>query len=757
MIYHNLLEKQLRNHHHLLEKRDLDPLLAEINSTYIEADKDRTRTDRAINLMVEELEEVNKSLTQQVETRTSELKSIELLLESTMQNAEQGIFIIDENEQIQLCNNRAMEMLDIPAEFIAKKPFYKELLQFHVENGEYKHLSEEFMKFVLGGGIKDSPPLYERKRPNGKIMEVRTVLLKNGGAMRVFSDITERKITEENVKIAERQYRSLFENTLIGLYRADIDGKITKINRILCNWHGIENEEDFLNSNHTGQRRLRDYIDENREKEFRYLLFNDGKITDFISEVRNHHTGKAMWISETAWLVKDKRGNPISYDGTVTDITERIHNQSRISFLALHDTLTGLPNRAYLLDKLDEMLRNNETDVAVHFIDLDRFKIVNDTYGHATGDELLKQVAKRLNACIRRGDFIARLGGDEFAIIQSNAYDQKEMAALAKRVIKLVAGNYKLGRHKANIGASIGISCVRDVGNNAQELLKTADAALYRAKGDGRGNYKFFDPEINSELQKRRFMETELRQAVKRKQIRVAYQPIIDIKTNDIYGYEALARWSHPKLGDVPPDIFIQLAEECGEIDKIGEFIIHEACQEIAKASKKLNISINVSAVQFRSYQFLNTVLQTLSQTHLRPEQLTLEMTETALISNPSLTGDIITGLQNLGVKVSLDDFGSGNASLSYLQKYKFDKIKIDRSYISGTENLAMNKAILNAVTSLGRDLHIEIIAEGIETQEQHEKVKEQGCDYGQGWLYGKAKFANEWEELSQEKLRRVA
>jgi predicted signal transduction protein with EAL and GGDEF domain len=312
-----------------------------------------------------------------------------------------------------------------------------------------------------------------------------------------------------------------------------------------------------------------------------------------------------------------------------------------------------------------------------------------------------------------------------------------------------VGGNYKLGRHKANIGASIGISCVKDVGLNAIELLKTADAALYRAKADGRGNFKLFDPEINGELMKRRFMENELRQAVKRKQLKVAYQPIIDYKTGEICGYEALARWKHPKLGDVRPDIFIQLAEECGEIEKIGEYILLEACQEIAKAKKKLNVSINVSAVQFRSYQFLNTVLQTLEQSHLRPEQLTLEMTETALIANPSLTGDIISGLQNLGVKVSLDDFGSGNASLSYLQRYKFDKIKIDRSYISGTQNLAMNKAILNAVTSLGRDLQIEIIAEGIETQEQHDKVKEQGCDYGQGWLYGKAKFAEEWEELT--------
>jgi diguanylate cyclase (GGDEF)-like protein/PAS domain S-box-containing protein len=672
----------------------------------------------------------------------------EIAFEGVLQNSELGVFLIDEQGIVQLINQRCIKLLDIPPELYEHKRNYSDYLAYHLSQGEYAHLGKEFLKFVSEGGLRDSPPVYERVRPNGRHLEVRTVLLKNGSAMRIFADITDRKAKEKALAKAEKQFRSLFENSFVGLYSANLKGEYLRLNPQFLKWFGIKNEAEGLALSPKKMRELLDYTDKKRRDVFFDTLFTHCRVVDFVSEIHNHFTGEKMWIAESAWVIRNSKNVIVHFEGSVKDITDQVNNQSKVAYLALHDVLTGLPNRAYMNDKLKELLMQHPESLAVHFLDLDRFKAVNDTLGHAAGDDLLKQVAARLNSCLHKGDFIARLGGDEFAILQINAHKHSDMDLLAAKIIENIAGVYKIGPHKASIGASIGIASVKDAGHTPEILLQAADAALYHSKNAGRGVYSFFDPEINAALQKKRQMEADLKLALRRNQLMLVYQPLIKMDSCAIYGFEALARWKHPTLGFVPPDQFITLAEECGLIDKIGDYVLMEACKTAAAASKPVSMSINVSALQFRNMRFLSTVAAVLQKTGLEASRVTLEMTETALIADPALTRKILAGLNDLGVKVSLDDFGSGNASISYLQKYHFDKIKIDRTYVSGTENPLMNHALLNAVMSLGRDLSIDVVAEGIETKEQHEALLRYGCSHGQGYYYGRPQNAEEWAEL---------
>ena len=407
--------------------------------------------------------------------------------------------------------------------------------------------------------------------------------------------------------------------------------------------------------------------------------------------------------------------------------------------LALHDPLTGLPNRAFLTRRLERALdgvRRDKQRLAMFCLDLDRFKQVNDTLGHAVGDALLRAVAVRLRECVRKSDTVARLGGDEFAIIQTTFDAAEEVTTLADRIVDAVSRPYDLDGHQVVVGVSIGIAMAPLDTTDAGHLLKMADLALYRAKADGRGIFRLFKSEMDINLQARRKMEFDLRQAVALEQLELHYQPLVDLASGEVSAVEALVRWQHPDRGLTSPDDFIPLAEETGLITPIGAWVLNRACSDAAQWPENIRVAVNISATQFKGVGLVSMVADALAAGALRPERLELEITETALLTDSETTIGILRELQAMGVRIAMDDFGTGYSSLRYLRSFPFDKIKIDRSFIADIENSSDCKAIIRAVTGLGNNLGMSTTAEGVETSGQLAQLLLEGCDQVQGYLF---------------------
>ncbi len=415
--------------------------------------------------------------------------------------------------------------------------------------------------------------------------------------------------------------------------------------------------------------------------------------------------------------------------------------------LAKRDDLTGLLLRNAFMAELEGALAraaDSEDLVAVLCLDLDRFKIVNDTLGHQVGDNLLRKVSDRLRSACRKGDTIARLGGDEFVVLQSGVDEPRAAEQLAQRLVDLIGRTYVLNGHTVNIGVSVGIALAGKA--QARDIIRNADLALYEAKRAGRGRYRFFEEGMETSLHERRELEIDLRRALALKQFELHYQPFLDLATDEVIGFEALLRWNHPVRGSVPPLSFISVAEENGLIVKIGDWVLVKACEAAASWPGDYVVAVNVSPLQFKSDSLLSTVSAVLERTGLPPERLELEITEGALLDDTENVLETLHALRAMGVRISMDDFGTGYSSLSYLQKFPFSKIKIDRSFVSGSD--ADSQAILRAVSGLGTNLGMAITAEGVETAEQLSRIKGENCTHVQGYLTGKPMNAAQMAEF---------
>jgi diguanylate cyclase (GGDEF)-like protein/PAS domain S-box-containing protein len=431
----------------------------------------------------------------------------------------------------------------------------------------------------------------------------------------------------------------------------------------------------------------------------------------------------------------------------VVDVTERKQAEARIAYLAQHDALTGLPNRVLFHERLKDALdsvRRAGRPLAVHCIDLDHFKSVNDTLGHPVGDQLLRAVAERLKQNLGEACLVARLGGDEFAVIQADISHPNEASDLAAKLITAVSSHYDIQGHEVIIGASIGIALAPGDGDDCDALLRNADMALYRAKADGRGTAHFFEPEMDRCIQARRVLELDLRKAYANGEFELYYQPLITLRENRISGFEALLRWRHPKRGMVPPGEFIPLAEEIGLIGPLGEWVLRQACSEAARWPDDLHVAVNLSPVQFRSRSVVQAVLTALAYSRLAPQRLELEITESVLLADTEANLATLHKLREIGVRISMDDFGTGYSSLSYLRSFPFDKIKIDRSFVSDLAQRPDCMAIIHAVVGLGQSLGISTTAEGVETQEQLDRLRAEGCTEAQGFLFSPPRPAAE-------------
>ncbi|AWO92762.1 MULTISPECIES: bifunctional diguanylate cyclase/phosphodiesterase [Bradyrhizobium] len=431
---------------------------------------------------------------------------------------------------------------------------------------------------------------------------------------------------------------------------------------------------------------------------------------------------------------------------TFEDITEWLEAQAKISHMARHDALTGLPNRVLFHEQLEQGLRRTGSgdQLAVLCLDLDHFKDINDSLGHPIGDALLKEVGRRLKATVGESDTVARLGGDEFAVVQIGRSEEAAARCLAGRLVEVISAPYEIDDHQIVIGVSIGISLSPQDGSNADELLKNADLALYRAKADGRGTYRFFETGMDARAQARRLLEMDLRAALQRDEFQPYYQPIRDVASGRVVVFEALLRWNHPQRGLIAPINFIPLAEETGLIVQLGEFVLRSACTDAATWPDDVDVAVNLSPVQFRNPNLIASVTAALTVSGLPARRLELEITESVLLQNSEATLTTLHELRVMGVRISLDDFGTGYSSLSYLRSFPFDKIKIDRSFVSELATREDSMAIIRAVTGLGRSLGIVTTAEGVENDAQLELLRREGCTQAQGYLFSKPRPASD-------------
>jgi len=444
---------------------------------------------------------------------------------------------------------------------------------------------------------------------------------------------------------------------------------------------------------------------------------------------------------------------PMSNGGgmaTHEDITEKHQTELKIEHMAHHDSLTGLANRVRLNDRLEEALTQpaHGRMIAVHHLDLDRFKAVNDTLGHHAGDTLLKIVASRLREQVRTSDTISRMGGDEFVIVQSAISEPSEATLLAERVIAAIAEPFEIDGHQFAVGTSVGIAVSPGDGNDSATLLTNADLALYRAKEDGRGTFRFFEAGMDEHMQTRRSMERDMRTALPAGQFELYYQPVVNLQTSAISGLEALIRWNHPQRGLISPATFIPLAEESGFIIPLGEWVIRQACLTAAKWPEHLHVAVNISASQFRSEGLMQVILGALRASGLKPTRLEIEITETVLLQGKEATLAILHQLRALGVRIAMDDFGIGYSSLTYLQSFPFDKIKIDRSFVKDITENAGSLKIVRAVASLANGMGMTATAEGVETNEQLDRITAEGCTEMQGYLFSRPLPARDIERL---------
>jgi diguanylate cyclase (GGDEF)-like protein/PAS domain S-box-containing protein len=436
--------------------------------------------------------------------------------------------------------------------------------------------------------------------------------------------------------------------------------------------------------------------------------------------------------------------------GVHQDITEQRRAEEKIAHMAHHDALTGLPNRVLLREQLNHQLSSVQrgASFAVLCLDLDDFKRVNDTLGHPVGDALLFTVANRLRESVRDTDVVARLGGDEFAIIQIGVEQPTSASTLAQRLVDSLAQPFTVDGHEIVIGTSVGISITPNDGTDADVLLKNADMALYRAKENGRNGFSFFESEMDAKMHERRTLEIDLRRAIAVGEFELFYQPLVNLETDAFSGFEALLRWNHPTRGMISPLSFVPLAEDTGLIIPLGEWVLRQACSEAAKWPDNIKVAVNLSPVQFRNKNLVSMVTSAIANSGIAATRLELEITETAMLQNTEQTLAVLHMLQGLGVRVSMDDFGTGYSSLSYLRSFPFDKIKIDQSFVRDLDKGDESIAIIRAISGLGKTLGMMTTVEGIETEGQLERVRAEGCDEVQGYLFSKPQPASEVPRL---------
>jgi diguanylate cyclase (GGDEF)-like protein/PAS domain S-box-containing protein len=558
----------------------------------------------------------------------------------------------------------------------------------------------------------------------------------------IIQDITEHEAIQQALREAERRYHGLFENAIEGIFRTTSDGRYLEANPALARIYGYDSPQHLIENLRDIRRQV--YAEPERREQFADAIRSRGVVSGFESRVFRYD-GSIIWISENARAVRDGTGRLLCYEGTVEDITERKKYEAQIEKQANYDDLTGLANRALFKARLQRAIAAAEQtskQLAVVFIDLDRFKYINDSLGHRVGDQLLVSMAQRLRDCVRDTDTAARMGGDEFVLLLDGRIGPDEVRVTAERMLKVIAEPWLNELAEYQVTSSIGVAMYPRDGTDAESLLKNADAAMYRAKDRGRNRLQFFTSELNTQIAERLEMERRLRAAVEGQHLHVQYQPRIDLATRAIIGAEALVRWRAPGQESIPPDRFIPLAEETGLIIDIGRFVLRTACNQCRQwqdmGFEPLVVSVNVSPRQLAHESFLDTVYEALSDSGLPTDQLEIEITESMAMHDAPRLVRMLDQLHDLGVQIAIDDFGAGYSNLGYLKRFSAQRLKIDRSFVSDMTADGDNATIVRTIITLGHSLGLKVVAEGVETEAQLDQLLRDQCDEAQGFLFSR-------------------
>lgn len=554
-----------------------------------------------------------------------------------------------------------------------------------------------------------------------------------GGAVVMHLNVTDRRIAEEQLKINSSALQHLSEGVVI----TDAELRVITVNKAYTTITGFEPEEVLglpLGTVITGEEDL-----EMHAAVTRTVAVTGSWLSELICRRKDAGQFPAIFSISP---VRDEQGNIEHYTAVLTDLSSLRDVEQRIEYLSAHDVLTGLPNRSALESHLRNAISaaTNSDLIALLFVELDRFKSINDTLGHRTGDALIRSVSERLSHCKHVNDYLARIGGDEFILVRSEAISTDEILTYAETIRHALERPFAIGSRELFITASIGISCFPRDGTDVESLIRTADAAVYQAKDRGRNAVALYSPTGDAAAAERFVLQNSLPQALERKQFVLDYQPVVDLNTGKITGVEALLRWHHPQLGLVSPTRFISIAEETGLILPISDWVLNTACAQLHRWQQagwqEPNVAVNLSTREFSRRDLPQRIANALQTHGLKPRQLTLELTESMVMSDPASAAELINELAEMGVKVALDDFGTGYSSLSYLKRFRLGCLKVDRSFVSGTAHSNGDQSIVRAVIALGKTMDMKIIAEGVETLEQANFLRQSGCDDAQGYFY---------------------
>jgi diguanylate cyclase (GGDEF)-like protein len=682
------------------------------------------------------------------------------IVDAALNNMSQGLAMFDTDRRLVVCNKVYYQLYGLTADQVKPGMTSREIVALRVAKGVYGEVDAD--RFI-DDWFADDPTLTTRVQPltDGRLISVCRHRLRDGRLVVTHEDITERErlnselarehdLTQRLLTELERQKQQLdaaLNNMSQGLAMFDGDQRVVICNSLFAQMHGLTEE----------QVKPGESLQSITERLVASGLYSEKSASDLLSWMQRSATESAaprhiVELADGRFLAVSARQMPAG--GIVTtyqDVTEQRRAEARIVHMALHDTLTELPNRMLLNERLEHALtrvRRGEV-VAVHMLDLDHFKAVNDTLGHPAGDKLLKVVTDRLRALVRETDTVARIGGDEFAVVQVAIAHPEDATTLARRIVEVVSRPYDIDGHQVVIGTTVGIAMGPADGNTPDALIRNADLALCRAKGETRNTFCFFEPEMDAQMQAQRAMEYDMRRGLTAGEFELHYQPIINLATDQITGFEALIRWHHPKNGTVAPCKFIPVAEKIDSIVSLGDWVIRDSCATAAKWPNGLKVAINISPAQFRSPRLSQVIGGALRASGLSPDRLEIEVTELVLSGDREMTHNVLARLRELGVRIAMDDFGTGFSSLSQLQNFHFDKIKIDRSFVRDVASGdAGSLNMVRAVTAMAKGMGVSTTAEGVETREQLEIVRAEGCTEVQGFLISPPVPAQEVEAL---------
>jgi len=666
-----------------------------------------------------------------MDREVAQRRSAQARLADALQSSQEGVIVVDANNWIVLANAKAAEFLDVPPDLLKPGVLLEQLEPVLAASGEVHDI---LMRHETG-----LHATAEAQLGNGRWLRISRSPTRDQGFIILVSDITKPKEQEVSLRDSNLLLDAALENMSQGLCLYDAESRLQVANRRFFEIFKLSRDKIKVGAGYREVLECSVAINDHVGKTVDQLLAEQAEyLQEGATGAHFLELGDGRVIATNYTVMSDGR-----WVATYEDVTERRQAEAKIMHMARHDALTNLPNRLLFRDKMEQSLAYDEA-LAVLFLDLDRFKSINDSLGHSVGDALLVAVTERLQRVVRGADTVARLGGDEFAIVQTGARPT-DATELAGRIIETLSEPFEVLGHQVNIGTSIGIAMAPTDGSEAEQLLRNADMALYRAKSEGRGSYHFFQPEMDSQMQERRRLEVDLRKALLADQFQLYYQPLIDIATREASGFEALVRWNHPERGIISPDQFIPVAEDIGLIIPLGDWVLKQACRDAARWPGNLKVAVNLSAAQFRNPMLSLSVVSALAQSGLSATRLELEITETVLLQDDQAVLNALHEIRQLGVRICMDDFGTGYSSLSYLRSFPFDKIKIDRSFIrelGKEENDCL--AIIRAVTKLGASLGMITTAEGVETKEQLEILRVEGCTQAQGYLFSRPKPVSE-------------